>query len=281
MEDPSKWVGRTESVQQLIVPEPAQAMGAVVAPDVEVSDVGWQLPALWHWAYFRSDPRARLGADGHPERGGLLPPSSLPRRMAAGGTVRFPGSLRVGRVATRVATVTSVVAKIGASGPLLFVTVTHEYRDADGVQILEEQDIVYREAPTTPWREDDVPGSAPEAEWTETVRPDPVTLFRFSAATGNSHRIHYDHPYATDVEGYPALVVHGPLLACWLAALCQRHRPAHRISSFRYRARAPLFAGDTVVLTGSPQGEGRSAALAAYSAGGRLAMTAVAEWASE
>lgn len=216
---------------------------------------GDALPPLWHWFYFLGTaPQSRLGADGHPERGGFMPPIELPRRMFAGSRLRFQRPLRLGRPAQRHAEIRDVTLKTGRSGRLAFVTVACRFVQDGDVCIEEEQDIVYREpgAPVPAPRPADPP--APEAgTWQRTIEPDPRLLFRFSALTFNAHRIHYDRVYARDEEGYPGLVVHGPLNAMLLADMVHRHdeRP---IAEFSFRGVAPLFDLAPFHLLGRPDG---------------------------
>jgi 3-methylfumaryl-CoA hydratase len=200
------------------------------------------LPPLWHWMLFAHWVRpAELGPDGHPARGTFLPADpDLPRRMYAGGRLSFPGTLRAGAAATRDSSIIRVEEKTGSTGRLLFVTVRHEISGPSGLAITEEHDIVYRGLAGAAAK----PG-APFENWPEafeaTVTPDPVLLFRYSALTGNGHRIHYDRTYVTEVEGYPGLIVHGPLQATLLAELAQRHAPGRRLAGFEFRAVRPVF----------------------------------------
>jgi 3-methylfumaryl-CoA hydratase len=272
------WIGNREETTDLITTWPARALQATLGFDDAPLDDGDALPPLWHWLYFLPTVhRSGLGEEGHARRGGFLPPVPLPRRMFAGGRVEFLAPLRIGRGATRVGTVTAVEEKQGRTGPLVFVTVRYEVSTDAGPVLREEQDLVYRGAPTG--RETPSPGeeSPPAAAWSASVEPDEVLLFRFSALTFNSHRIHYDHPYVTDVEGYPGLIVHGPLIALLLADLARREgrRP---LSRFAFRARSPLFADGRFGLLGDPV-DGTGARLSAWSHDWRPAMTAEAEYA--
>ena len=255
-EDYTAWVGRTEEHRDVL--EPARSNALLAALGGEGTGVGGDpLPWLHHWLYFWDvRPPAGLGIDGHHARGGFLPPVELPRRMWAGGRLTFHAPLVLGEAVTRVSTILKVEAKSGKSGNLVFVTVEHRLSGAAGLAIVEEQDIVYREAAA--------PGSiampnaaaeAPEAAWLDRVEPDTVLLFRYSALTMNGHRIHYDLPYAMDEEAYPGLVVHGPLMATILAAHAAKNlgRPLTR---FEFRGQSPAFAGVPLHVCGDLEGEG-------------------------
>ncbi len=254
------WIGRTETVADFIAAAPAEAAAATL-DDAEVRfPDGTPLPPLWHWFYFLPKaPQSRIGPDGHPHRGDFLPPIPLPRRMFAGARLRFFTPLTVGRPAVRESVIRSIAGKSGSSGALAFVTIGSVIRQDGRLCLEEEQDIVYRgkgalaPAPSPPSTPAALP-EVPEPSWEEKVVPDPVLLFRFSALTFNGHRIHYDRPYATDVEGYPGLVVHGPLTAMLLMRLVRRHagRPVH---SFSFRGLAPLFDLAPIRLTGRIEGD--------------------------
>lgn len=243
------WVGRSEDATDLATEAPLAGLRALLdaqAPD-RPADV---LPPLAHWLFFRPDaPQSALASDGHPERAadGLIPPTPLPRRMWAGGRLRFDAPVPVGATMTRRSTVQAVAEKLGRTGPMLFVTLVHEIVVDGAVAIREEQDLVYREASAAALPPPS-PVAAPEGT-TSTVTPGPVHLFRWSALTFNAHRIHYDADYARDVEGYPGLVVQGPYLATLLLSHSMRCRPERFVAAFDFRARSPLFAGEDVGLT--------------------------------
>lgn len=270
------WVGRTETRRQRLDPWPVAALSALFDLPAPAAEEGAPLPPMWHWLYFLpAARRSETGEDGHPRRGGFLPPVPQRRRMFAGGTTLFHRPLLVGEEARQQATVKSVVRKEGRSGSLVVVTVEYRIRGEEGPALTESQNLIYTDsAPATPGEPDSVPGP-PCRPWRQDVTTDPVLLFRFSALTNNSHRIHYDHSYATGVEGYSGLVVHGPLTAMLLADLGRRNGvvgPAR----FSFRARSPFFCGDTLHLRGGPDegaGEGRWT-MGAYSAHGRLGVEA-------
>ena len=236
------WLGRRELVTDGLAPEQATAVAAMLDRLEQPTEREDQLPPLWQWCYFL--PRAaqsRLGEDGHPERGGFLPPIPYPRRMFAGARLRFHTPLRLGATAEREGEIRAIRFKEGRSGRLAFVTVGYTYRQGRTVCIEEEQDIVYRE-PGAPVEAPPVVRlpDPPAGAWTRTVVPDSRLLFRFSALTFNAHRIHYDREYAKREEGYPALVVHGPLTAMLLAQLVRDH-VVQPITAFRFKGLAPLF----------------------------------------
>jgi 3-methylfumaryl-CoA hydratase len=278
-QDWAKWVGRSELLRDTLGPGRAQALQATLddtEPPLHPGDI---LPPLWHWAYFWSlAPTASLGPDGHAARGGFLPPIPLPRRMWAGSRVDFPRPLEVGSAVTRHSTIKSVEEKSGRSGRLAFVTVEHVIADEEGPCIVEEHDIVYREAgekgaPLPP-------GEAPpqEGAWRQAVVPSPVLLFRYSALTFNGHRIHYDHPYVTQEEGYPGLIVHGPLLATLMIGLLRRQLPQARATRFGFRAKRPVFDTRPFTVCGAPDGKAQRADLWVADPDGNLAMQGEVAW---
>ena len=233
------WTGRTDTLADVVTAAPVRMLRATL--DLPADPAVQSLPPLWHWLYFLPSARqSELGPDGHPKRGGFLPPVPLPRRMWAGGQLEFFHPLRIGDAVERVSTIEDVSLKSGRSGELCFVRVRHEIHSPRGLALREFHDIVYRPEP--------VPGApvaagepAPEAQWRERVVPDDVLLFRYSALTFNGHRIHYDRQYVTQVEGYPGLIVHGPLLATLLAGLGGRQFPGREPKAFSFRALKPVF----------------------------------------
>lgn len=236
------WIGRTEEHTDRVTATPIAALGATLDLDAVDSKPGAEVPPLWHWLYFIPLARAsEIGPDGHPKRGGFLPPVSLPRRMWAGGRLEFRRPLTIGTEITRLSRIRDVSTKAGRSGSLVFVTVDHEISDDRGVAIHEEHDIVYRDNPQ-PGAAAPKPQPAPTDEaFRREIVPDPVLLFRYSALTFNGHRIHYDRPYVTEVEGYPGLIVHGPLIATLLLDLLHRNLPTARVRRFSFRAVRPVF----------------------------------------
>lgn len=262
------WIGRERRRRMVIDRAPAERLAAAL--DLPVP--GEVLPEGWHWASLADAvPQSALGEDGHPTRGDFLPPIPLPRRMFAGAHMEFRRPVRIGREAELVERIASVQAKAGRSGELVFVTVERTLAQGGEAALTETQNLVYRgaEAPA-PVKVDIRPPQ--EADWRREVRPDPTLLFRFSAATFNSHRIHYDLPYATSVEGYPGLVVHGPLIALLLLESARAAAVGRRISAFSFRAESPLFSPAPFSVCGRFEGEG--AALWAEGSAGRRAMSA-------
>jgi 3-methylfumaryl-CoA hydratase len=236
------WIGRTETADDTVTLAPLRALTGTLDRDDAPQREGDPVPPCWHWLYFLPIHRhSEIGPDGHPRRGGFLPPVPLPRRMWAGSRLKFVVPLRVGQSIARTSRIQDVSFKDGRSGPLVFVTVRHEVH-ADGLlAIHEEQNIVYR---VPPQEGEPVPAAvvAPDdADWSRTIEPDAVLLFRYSALTFNGHRIHYDRRHATTVEGYPGLVVHGPLIATLLLDLLRRELPAARVAGFTFKAVKPLF----------------------------------------
>jgi len=240
------WLGRQQTLEDEITLWPAQALAATLGLPTTLAK-GSALPPLWHWLYFLPlAPAATIGPDGHPETGNFLPPVALPRRMWAGGRLAFHRDLHIGDCLRRVSTVSDITEKEGASGRLVFVTVTHDIYSGTELLLAEQQDLVYRAAANG------VNSAAPQgriaerqgqpATWHTSINPDPVLLFRYAALTFNGHRIHYDQDYAQQQEGYPERVVQGPLIATLLLNLAQQRAPHMPVQSFSFRARAPLFA---------------------------------------
>jgi hydroxyacyl-ACP dehydratase HTD2-like protein with hotdog domain len=239
----SAWIGRTESAEDTVDARRMEALAATLdRPLAECAPDG-ALPPLWHWTHFQVwVPASRIGPDGHPLRGGFLPPvHDLPRRMFAGGRLTFPGTLMPGERMRRFSTITRIAEKTGSTGRLVFVTVRHEIAGPRGTAITEEHDIVYRGLEGAAVKSAPPPPPPAEGGFGRSVTPDPVLLFRYSALTANGHRIHYDRSYVTSVEGYPGLLVHGPLQATLLADLAQRNHAGRRLASFSFRGVRPLF----------------------------------------
>lgn len=274
-QDYSAWIGREERITEELSSFPVTAALATLDDEKRKLGPGDPLPPLWHWFYFLPRVAAsHIGKDGHPERGGFLPPVALPRRMFAGARLHFRHPLVIGKPASRTGTVRDISQKHGASGALVFVTVEYQIEQDGQVCVEEVQDIVYREpgARIAAPKVVDLP-APPAGAWTRTITPNPILLFRFSALTFNAHRIHYDRPYAINEEGYPGLVVHGPLTAVLLLDLVHRHsnRP---VIAYSFRGRAPLFDLAPFRLFGQPSAE--KVELEAIGPDGGIAMTATA-----
>jgi 3-methylfumaryl-CoA hydratase len=269
--DLQSWVGRSEDAEDVATPAPVAGLAATLDHAIPPWRAG-EVPPLGHWLYFL--PRALqsdLAEDGHPRRGGFLPPVALPRRMWAGGRFDFHAPIKVGAALRKRSTIQSVTPKTGASGEMVFVTVRHEVFADGQAAVTEEHDIVYRGqgAPMAPRDPTRTPAPAGVAR---TVTPDPVLLFRYSALTFNGHRIHYDRDYCIHEEGYPGLVVHGPLIATLLVDPWLRQSPGCVVTRFAFQARRPLFEGAPMHLMIDPREGG--AGLRALDAHGEVAVEA-------
>ena len=273
------WVGRTEILNDDIAAAPVRGLSATLDRSDPAPAPGTPLPPLWHWLYFLPQPRqSLLGPDGHAARGGFLPPVPLPRRMWAGGRLQWQADnpLVVGDAVTRVSRVVSVTHKSGRSGDLLFVLVRHEISNEKGLALTEEHDIVYR-ASAAPGDPVPPPTMADLGSlWHREIVPDDVLLFRYSALTFNSHRIHYDRRYVTEVEGYPGLIVHGPLIATLLIDLLRREMPEAQVLSLQFKALRPTFDLQPFHLNAQPSADGRMVRLWAEDHEGWLTMQATA-----
>jgi 3-methylfumaryl-CoA hydratase len=274
------WIGRTETLSDVVTATPYAGLAATLDRDPARPEPGTELPALWHWLYFLPLARqSEIGPDGHPKRGGFLPPVPLPRRMWAGSQLEFHRPLRVGDRIERASVIEGVEEKSGRSGTLVFVKVRHRIH-ANGERepaITEVHDIVYRDAPR-PGDPAPAPQPAPaNPAWDKRWVPDDVLLFRYSALTFNGHRIHYDRRYVTEVEGYPGLIVHGPLIATLLVDLLRWQRPEARVAKFRFRAVRPTFDLHPFSVCGDPSPDGRTVRLFGRDHEGWLTMDAFAE----
>jgi len=257
MRDLREWIGRTEESRDQVTAQGVAALAATLDRDDPWPSPGDVLPPLWHWIFCAAVRRhSELGEDGDEIRGAFLPPVPLPRRMWAGGRIEFRSPIRIGDELERGSQVMNIQSKSGRSGPLAFVTVRHEYRVGGRTAVIEEQDLVYRNRPAVDEPAPQIRKAPGGAHWRREVTADEVLLFRYSALTFNGHRIHYDHTFATGVEGYPGLVVHGPLLATLLVDLVRRHKPGLAPRSFSFRALCPVFAGSPFFLCGREEGEG-------------------------
>ena len=254
------WIGKTQQIDALISAETANLMQVTLNRN-PVFKNGDELPPAWHWLYFHEPIRAdRRGVEGHAELGQFMPPVSFgdnhpPRRMWAGGKFTFERPLRIGERATKRSTIQSITPKKGRSGKLVFVVVGHEVLVEDERCLLEEQTIVYREPVRAGGGKAQPAETTEDGEFSAEYTPDPIMLFRYSALTFNGHRIHYDVDFCREHEGYPNLVVHGPLTATLLLDLFYHRFPERRITAFRYRGRSPLFVPNRFKVHGRPDGQ--------------------------
>lgn len=275
MQDLSAWVGRTQRRRDVVASAPLVALSALLDRDDPPPRPGDAAPPLAHWLYFLPAYRqSAAGPDGHEAHGSFLPPLGLPRRMWAGSRIEFVRPLRLGAEVERVSRIQGIESKHGRSGELVFITVRHEVSDAEGLVLSDEHDIVFREAAAL------APAAVPaprDEAWHRVIHPDPLLLFRYSAVTFNGHRIHYDQPYATKVEGYPGLVVHGPLIATLLVDLLRRERPELALKTYSFKAMRPLFDTAGFSTCGKPT-DARSARLWTRDSQGAITMDATATW---
>ena len=262
-----------ETVRDRIAPAQLAALAATLDRDAWPAG---SVPPLAHWLSFQTPaPASRIGTDGHPDRRDFAPAVDLPRRMWAGSTIDFIAPLPIVVPLDRTTRVESVERKEGRSGTLLFVTLHHVVEDGGRTLLSERQDIVYRAAPAGPAAASAPPTPAPDAaQWRRMVTPDPVLLFRYSALTFNAHRIHYDRDYATQVEGYAGLVVHGPLIATLLLHELLARHPGIDVARYRFRAIRPIV--DTAPFFVCGTFDGDTAHLFASDAQGALCMDATA-----
>lgn len=261
------WIGRQRRRTAVLEAADLARLAAVLDRPTPPAEV----PPAWHWACL-AEPvrRSDLGPDGHPRRGLFLPPIAAPRRMFAAADLRFTKPLRAGLETELVETIAAIEEKDGASGPLTFVTLDRAFGQDGEICVAERQTIVYTAAPPAPRAPDAEPPSI--GDWSRQTPTDPVLLFAFSAATSNGHRIHYDQDFATRVEGYPGLVVHGPLIALLLLEAM----PVQRLKRFSFRALKPAFAGETITASGRLVDGGAGELWA--EAGGAVLMKARAEF---
>lgn len=273
-----QWIGRTTEVSDIVTAQLTKGLRATLFQAIGEPKPGDAAPFTTHWCLGQPVfPMSELGPDGHPTRGGFLPPVPLPRRMWAGGELEFVDALRVGDVATRTSRIADVTMKTGSTGVLCFVSVQHEVTTSRGLAIRERQDIVYRDVSgPAPAASAKAPPPPPVAQHRETHVSDPVLLFRYSALTFNGHRIHYDRDYVTKVEGYPGLIFHGPLQASFiveLAAKLHRGQPPKKLS---YRGVQPLFEGSEFSTNANTTDSGMELWIA--NAEGQPTMKGTANW---
>ena len=270
------WIGKRESRTDTVTAWPVIGLTATLDRKDAEPKPGDTVPPGWHWLYFlEARPASELGPDGHPRVGGFLPATGLPRRMWAGGRIEFRRPLRVGDAVRRDSEILSIEPKDGRSGKLVFVTVRHTVSAAGEIAVVEEHDIVYREAAKV----GDPPPIAKRAlrgaAWRRELVADPVMLFRYSALTFIGQRIHYDLDYCRQEEGYPGLVVHGPLQTLLILDLCRRHDP-RPVTRIEYRALHPVFHFERFSVNGNPNAGGTRSELWTANAAGNVAMHATA-----
>ncbi len=244
------WEGREETREDQISLAPVRALSSTLDHNPSDFIKGGVLPPLYHWLSFLDLTRfSDMAEDGHAKKGGFIPPIPFPRRMFAGGRINYAGDLLIGQKVRRVSKIKSVLHKEGRSGDIIFVTVAHQISNEEGVQLTEEHDIAYLPGPQKTKPSKKISEELPKSDFSRSIQPDERLLFRFSALTFNSHRIHYDLPYVRS-EGYPALVIHGPLTAMLLADLgwCEHHHSSFK--HFSFRAKSALYLGDTLRLIG-------------------------------
>ena len=276
LENLKKWIGEKETAVDYVTIPSVHRLSATLDREDPMPKYGDPLPIGWHQLLFpRIVRHSQIGPDGHPQRGDFLPPVPLPRRMFAGKRNTFHAPVLIGDEVHRESTIQSVTPKLGRTGQMVFVTVKTEIRSPRGLAITEEQDIVYREepdpnAPPTPAQK-----ASGDAVWVNRVTPDSVMLFRYSALTFNGHRIHYDHPYVTQVEKYPNLVMNGGLTTLLVSELARANArsPMKTMASRNVR---PLFVNREITICGEPSPDGKSAKLWAQDDTGALALTAEA-----
>jgi 3-methylfumaryl-CoA hydratase len=273
-----QWIGRTTEASDIVTAQLVKGLRATLFQEIGEPKPGDAAPFTVHWCLAPPVfPMSQLSQDGHPTRGGFLPPVPLPRRMWAGGQLEFFDTLRVGDQSTRSSRIADVTMKTGSSGVLCFVSVEHEVTTPRGIAIRERQDIVYRDASSGQPAPQAKPAAAPPpAQHRESHMADPVLLFRYSALTFNGHRIHYDRDYVTNVEGYPGLIFHGPLQASFIVELAARLRGGKPPGNISYRGLQPLFEGSEFSINANETSGGME--LWTANAAGQPTMKGTATW---
>ncbi len=258
-----EWIGKSETVAERASAGRMHGLAALLdKPDIPKE--GDAIGPMGHWCYFTPRvPASEVGPDGHPARGGFMPPVPLPRRMFGGFRATYHKPLVIGEMMQREARIADIQIKQGSTGTLVICTVRHSFSGENGLAIEEDHDYIYRGDPPAGNKDKSggsgKTGAAPaDHAWSKTITPDPVMLFRYSAVTFNGHRIHYDRQYVTEVEGYPALVVHGPLIATLLIELALDNNPGRPVRQFDFQARAPLFDNAPFTVNGNPTDDGCS-----------------------
>lgn len=251
-----QWIGRVQESSDVVTASPLACLSATLDRDDPGPQIGDELPPSGHWLFFLNPiQQSELDVNGHAKKGVFLPPVPLERRMWAGGRLKFISPLRIGDAITRTSEILDVRLKKGKTGHLVFVIVRHQIYGPDGLCIEEEHDIVYRGKPSEYIQPQTIEKKISPI-WQRTVNADSVMLFRYSALIFNGHRIHFDREYVTQEEGYPGLIVHGPLIASFLMDLCRQKAPGERLIYFDYRARGPIFDLGPFTINGCPLGRG-------------------------
>jgi 3-methylfumaryl-CoA hydratase len=272
-----QWIGRSTEATDVVTAQLVKGLRSTLFQEIGEPAKGDAAPWTVHWCLGQPVfPMSQLGPDGHPTRGGFLPPVPLPRRMWAGGEIEFVDALRVGDEPKRTSTISDVTVKSGSTGKLCFVAVNHEVATSRGIAIRERQDIVYREMTTTSAAPAKAPPPPPAAQHREAHVSDAVLLFRYSALTFNGHRIHYDRDYVTRVEGYPGLIFHGPLQAALIVELAAKLRGGKAPKKFSYRGVQPLFEGSEFSVNANDRDGGLE--LWTANAEGQPTMKGTASW---
>jgi 3-methylfumaryl-CoA hydratase len=273
-----QWIGRTTEASDIVTAQLVKGLRATLFQEIGEPKTGDAAPFTTHWCLAQPVfPMSQLSQDGHPSRGGFLPPVPLPRRMWAGGELQFLDTLRVGDEPKRSSRISDVTMKTGSTGTLCFVSVEHEVTTSRGTAIRERQDIVYREMSSTPQAASAKPAAPPPAaQHRETHMADPVLLFRYSALTFNGHRIHYDRDYVTKVEGYPGLIFHGPLQATFIVELAAKLHDGKPPKKFSYRGLQPLFEGSEFSINANQTDNGME--LWTANSAGQPTMKGTATW---
>lgn len=273
------WISRSETVEDLATARPVH-LYAALRDRSDIPKEGDAIGPMGHWFFFKPVvPASKIGPDGHPQRGDFMPPVPLPRRMFGGARTTYHKDLRIGETMKKVQTITNVVIKEGRTGTLVICTVKNDFHGEDGLALVEEHDIVYRGNPpaNASGGNSGKTNAAPaDHTWIKEITPDPVMLYRYSAATLNGHRIHYDRKYVTEVEGYPGLIVHGPLTAGLLLDVALDNNPGRTLTGFSFQARAPLFDIAPFQVAGKPEADGKTISLWSITPEGNLGTLATA-----
>ena len=272
-----QWIGRSNQAADIVTAQLVKGLRATLFQEIGEPKPGDAAPFTVHWCLApQVYPMSELGPDGHPTRGGFLPPVPLPRRMWAGGELEFFDALRVGDEVTRTSRIADVTMKSGSTGVLCFVSVDHLVTTPRGMAIRERQDIVYRDISTAQPPVPAKPAAPPVAKHRESHMADPVLLFRYSALTFNGHRIHYDRDYVTRVEGYPGLIFHGPMQAAFIVELAAKLHGGTAPKKLDYRGLQPLFEGNEFSVNANDTGAGMELWIA--NSAGQPTMKGTATW---